>query len=774
MSANLPLVRDTLTSATEAVEDELRAAQSQPSSRYRLYDGRCVGRSVRASLWSWSFDGDIALAPESSGELHIDGAEPVAATVVSVGDLELLLAVMSTELVESAATADFVAQPLFILRELKMRLSGANGQLLDSTMLEQLLDLVDLPEVAPQHPPNQPTDDTDPIEPNECSVPLPEGLSAEQAIASEHATREGLRFVWGPPGTGKTATLAATVSALAWAGRKTMVVAHSNVAVDVAMVRVAEMLTNSPLIYESKVLRVGTPHLTEMYGHPEILPSEITLQKYPELADSIHRLQDERARLSALLLTAPSKEPVLQSLADVRRQLLVLNGRLSEEEDELVRGAQVVGCTLAKAILDGTLWSWPKDALIVDEASMAALPYLMALVTEPPTTVACFGDFRQLPPVAVSRSAAAQAWFGRDVFEVAGVIERIEAGDDDPRLAILRTQYRMGETIAEAVSRVAYFSLLSTHVDAVERARQICEIAPEDGREVVLVDTASLGALAQTESDVQLFSRFNLRTGALAASLAGQLGATGRTVAVISPYRAQVSFVHALTRSMRNVAAATMHRFQGSERDAVVLDLVDAPPLRGPSQLTGKNEDLTLRLLNVGISRARGKLIVLGDFGFFQSALRRTAPTLQFIDAFRELGAAEVDAASLAQEPGEGSVTWTADWWDSVEEMCTVGSSPHLTIGLPSSTPLSENGVNRLRSLHRLVPSLTVHAPIEIAQQLEGGGFTLRLMPISPLPVAVATGRGVVVGANQAGLPTAVLHGDGVRASARRLLNLEM
>ena len=773
MSENLPLVRDALASVVEAVADEFRAAQSQPTSRFRFFNGRCVTRTGTSALWAWEFDGDVSLQPDAEGELLLPGYEPARATVISVDDFEVLLSTQS-DLGDSARSADFVAQPLFILRALQERLTDAGQRMFDSTMLEQLLDLTEIPdpEFDDGEPrPSEPRDEY-PSDPDETDPP-PADLSYEQLLAAEHATQDGLRFVWGPPGTGKTATLAAAVSALAWSDRKVMIVAHSNVAVDVAMARIAEQLADSTLVSEARVLRVGTPHLPELVRHPEVLPSAIVLRQYPDMAEGLRTLEAERRRLGALMLTAPDKAPVLRQLEDVRRQLNALSHQIAAQENELVRNASVVGCTLAKAVLDGVLWSWPKDALVVDEASMAGLPYLMALATEAPRTMACFGDFRQLPPVVVSRSAAATSWLGRDVFELAGVVERIEAGEHDPRLAVLRTQYRMGEVIAEGVSRVAYFSLLSSHVDAIARAHQLSDLAPEPGCEVVIVDTSDLDAYAEKEAGPQAYSRFNLRSAALAAGLAEATAAVGRSVAVMSPYRAQVAVVHALVNGLRDVSAATMHKFQGSERDVVVVDLVDANPLNGPSRLTGKDRDLTLRLLNVGISRARGKLILLADLEFIRSTSAQDSPAVLFLDTFLELGAKVVAGTDLLPSSAGKSVSWRPNWWTAVDELLAGSEIERVTMGLPSRIEFDATLEERLDHLRGRLSRLTLHVPMTTGAALDGKGYDLRLRRIAASPLAIVPGRGLAVGGAHLDSPVALLRGDAIGATVRRLLDLE-
>ena len=88
---------------------------------------------------------------------------------------------------------------------------------------------------------------------------------------------------------------------------------------------------------------------------------------------------------------------------------------------------------------------------------------------------------------------------------------------------------------------------------------------------------------------------------------------------MLAPYRAQVHLLMGLTRGFGlrdQITVGTVHRMQGSEAPAVVFDLVDAPPLRQPGRVL--QEPTGRRLVNVALSRAKGKLIVLGDIGLLR------------------------------------------------------------------------------------------------------------------------------------------------------------
>jgi len=767
------LLRDTLQGVAEAVQDERAASADSPSSRYQLREGRQIGRTGSRHLWSFEFDGEAPIQSDSIGRLITPDREPIFSVALAVGDFDLVLSV-GDELGETLAEAVLEINPDFILEALGQRLEDASSQMLDTRMLSSILDLDELEVGAPvdEEDPTRPpaADGDDPGMTAEQDVDADAALSYEQMLAVEHATQDGLRFVWGPPGTGKTSTLAATVASLAESGRRVLVVAHANAAVDVAMVRVAHFMRDSPILAADQVLRTGTPHLEEARDCKQILPDEIIGRRFPELSDRRRALDAERRSISRKLRSDEENVSLAERLGEIREEMTQIDQRLTDGRRSLVDEARVIGCTLASLIIDPQLWSLPRDAVIIDEASMASLPFVIAIAATAPRTLACFGDFRQLPPVAISERASARAWFGRDVFELAGVVSRLESGERDPRLAILRTQYRMGETIAGAVSEVAYFSLLSTHVDAIVRARRISTVAPVEGAEVVLVDTNGLGSTCEVDANPRSFSRFNLRSAALVACLAEQLAEGEQQVALVSPYRAQAAVLRSLVRGNDSIAAATMHRFQGSERAAVVVDLVDTEPMASPSRLTGKDQDLALRLMNVGVSRAMGKLVVVGDFAFVRDRSPVGSPLVRFLDAFEERGATVVAATELLDNAAASLVTWASDWWSGVDALTLRGAGRECGISVSDASYAGDSLRDALEMAQRRAASLVVHAPLDIAAQLDGIGLDLRLLPLGAGQMCIVGGVGVVVGGNHPGRPAAVVYGKDVVSAIRRLM----
>ena len=122
-------------------------------------------------------------------------------------------------------------------------------------------------------------------------------------------------------------------------------------------------------------------------------------------------------------------------------------------------------------------------------------------------------------------------------------------------------------------------------------------------------------------------SRINIATANLCVDLARRAVRGGATsVAVITPYVDQARAIRTRLKERagdqgewRQIECSTVHRFQGQERDVVILDTVDAEPMKPGVLLSERGaQSMAQNLINVAISRARGKLIVIADVHYFE------------------------------------------------------------------------------------------------------------------------------------------------------------
>jgi hypothetical protein len=653
--------RELIRDLRSGVRAEIAASRS--GERLPVEGGREVARRG-ATVW-WSFDGPLdpaaAPPPETPARMLLADGTEVTATVVAVGDDSLTLAVDDgTDGVADAA--ELVVDPSFILGRLLERLDDLELRGDEPAILDELLD-------------------AGLAEESGGGMSLEADLVSadeEQDRAARLAVEPGFRITWGPPGTGKTRVLARAVATAVERGDSVLVVAHANAAVDVAAARIAAELAEHPALSDGRVLRVGTPvHPSEELA--AVSPSAAADRQDPAAAAEREQLRSRRAELSDLLRSAADtdRDALAAELDTAVRQLRRLERAHRDLTKSLEDDAQVVITTLSRAVLSEGLWSRDWDVVLVDEASMVPLPMALALALRNPTTFSILGDPRQLPPVHRSDDPAARHWFARDLFEQAGFAEPGHDPFRDPRVTTLRMQFRMGESICDVLNATAYDGLLRTHRLARNRGIRLAESAPCPAAELVVVDTSGLGGRCWDDPEPGSWSRWSPTSGLLAATLGARLVATGcESVALVSPYRAQVRWLAALAGAVPGMSASTIHRMQGGEADAVVLDIVDASPRSGPSVLTGGDPELAERLLTVAVSRARGKLVVLIDRQFLHECVPLGSPVRTLIEAMVDLGADEVDAGKLlADTVGPGPVAWFDNWDDALGALSAEGRS---------------------------------------------------------------------------------------------------
>ena len=495
-----------------------------------------------------------------------------------------------------------------------------------------------------------------PVESGTAAVPadVAADLNEEQCAAVALALGSDLTYVWGPPGTGKTTTVAHLVAAHYRAGRSVLVVSNTNTAVDAAVRRVAGLLADEPGFANGAVLRhraIADDDLREEYG--DRLGADEVLRRVatPVLA--------ERLALDAELAALDDGPEHDDRRRAARARMAELDRELALDEADLLARARVVAATVYQTWLGG-MPERDFDVVVVDEASMVMLPMTAFVAGLARKSVVVAGDFRQLAAIVTTRDAAAREWLATDAFTRGGIPAAL-ADDDPPRcLAPLRTQYRMRPAIAGVVTEL-YYPDNPLRTGRAERGRVAGRLLPTEAP-LVYVDTGALGAWAGYWGRGSRFNPLHaLVVGEVVEALAPApdvLGADGRddsSLGVVTPYAAQERLVAALLGDRHGRAArgwcSTVHRFQGNEKDAIVLDLADGVGVApGPGTRARGRDDTESRLLNVAISRARDCLVVIADFGYLRRRTSGGSIVRRLLDLL------EADAAPLLIERGHGGV----------------------------------------------------------------------------------------------------------------------
>jgi hypothetical protein len=180
-------------------------------------------------------------------------------------------------------------------------------------------------------------------------------LVCGQNPACRRATSEAITFIWGPPGTGKTETLANIALDYMEQGKRVLMVSYSNVSVDGALLRVVKK-ADYPA---GTILRYGYPRANELLNeYREHVSYQYVYSKNPAIAEEIKSLNAQKHKLKK---RDPERTRINKRLAAIRQLLL-------EQEKEAVLEAQFVATTVSKAIIDKTIYGHRFDAVIFDEA----------------------------------------------------------------------------------------------------------------------------------------------------------------------------------------------------------------------------------------------------------------------------------------------------------------------------------------------------------------------------------------------------------------------
>lgn len=416
--------------------------------------------------------------------------------------------------------------------------------------------------------------------------------SQEKAVNQVLCAKE-VAVVHGPPGTGKTTTLVEAVYETLHRENQVMVSAQSNTAVD----WIAEKLVDRGI----SVLRIGNP--TRVNDKMLAFTYERRFEAhsdYPELWQIRKTIREMTGRLRKS--GREDRERLHNQLTKLRVRATGLEIRI---DTELFTEARVIACTLvgaASRVLERKRFS----SLFIDEAAQAIEAACWIAISRADRVILA-GDHCQLPPT-IKCIEAARGGLGRTLLEKV-VLHKPET------VSLLKIQYRMHEDIMRFPSRWFYHDEL--------------EAAPEVKYRGVLDFDTPASWIDTSELDLQekavAEGTGRLNTGEaelLVRELKNYMERIGiRRIleehidfGVISPYRAQVHYLRHLLKKepffrpcRRLITVHTVDGFQGQERDVIMISLVRA----NEKGQIGFLRDL--RRMNVAITRARMKLLILGE-----------------------------------------------------------------------------------------------------------------------------------------------------------------
>lgn len=449
-------------------------------------------------------------------------------------------------------------------------------------------------------------------------------IAKGQETAVRMSLEQPITFVWGPPGTGKTQTLAK----IAWAhidkGERVLMLSYSNVSVDGAILRVTSLKND---VFPGQLIRYGFPKDKRISEHPYLSSYNLAINNYPDLLKRRTQLQAEKKRLEK---NDPKLIQVEKELNEIRRELRAA-------ESQCVRNAKFVATTVSKAIVDKEIRNGAFDVVIFDEASMATIPQIAYAAKLARKNFVCMGDFRQLPPIVQSSK---ESPLNADIFQYCGITQAVDQGSNHKWLCLLDTQYRMHPEIADFAGRSIYNGLLKSANGMTEKREKTVMAEPFAGRAMEFVDLSGTMSTCIKSSDD---SHANVLSAFVTFSLALKAAQT-QEVGIITPYHAQSRLLHAMVRDVNELEAlphaikcATVHQFQGSEEDVIVYDAVDCYRLPFPGALiastAGRYAD---RLFNVAMTRSKGKFICVANGSFMRNkGMSENLMFMQMLKSYR-------------------------------------------------------------------------------------------------------------------------------------------
>jgi len=307
------------------------------------------------------------------------------------------------------------------------------------------------------------------------------------------------------------------------------------------------------------------------------------------------------------------------SLAGPRAELQDVNAKLAAVQDEVLKRCRCLFATATQVYLKPKQFTPAFDVVIIEEATMLLLPaaiYAAGLATH---QVVITGDYQQLPAIVTATDPASQRWLARDLFTLTGNGAITSGSPRAPKIS-LDTQSRMAEPICDLINPIFYDGGLRTVT-----ARDTTIYPDPVGNVLTVLDTSAEMPFVRLKP--KTFSRYSILHAHAIRNLCVQLlrgGMLGADIAVMSPYKAQVQVLAKLLEPLgADIQVGTVHRFQGAERRIVIFDICDSFGLPYLSRMVSPTEitETGAKLLNVAISRAIGRLVVVANLGYLNDKL---------------------------------------------------------------------------------------------------------------------------------------------------------
>lgn len=328
----------------------------------------------------------------------------------------------------------------------------------------------------------------------------------------------------------------------------------------------------------------------------------------------------------------------------IKEQIATLDRQMADTEKSIVAGARVIATTLCKTYMNTNVRERRFDVVILDEVSMAPLPAVFVAASRADSSTVMIGDPRQLAPICIAETPLARKWLGTDLFDFRTITLEDAAGANSSS-TLLEEQARMHPHISHIARQHIYQGRIR---DKQTNAHEhYANVRPLAGKALLLCDTRDAAPLAmhpEGGSRINVYHALctmEIARRALDSLPEREIKSGEFRIGIVTPYRKQAELLQQMIKDahlQKTLRAGTVHRFQGLEAEVIIFDTVDSPPL-SPSSLTSGNQGSdAMRLVNVAVTRAKHKLIIVANREYIQAQLSPNDTLRLAVQEARESG----------------------------------------------------------------------------------------------------------------------------------------
>jgi hypothetical protein len=606
---------DLLPVCIEAIDAEIIAVKLRPAKDV-LFDGQILNRpdSEKGAVYRFR---STQLGLKFAEKITARYKESVYEVTLSDSDEETLSLHLPESVGKTIDRLDVEWENDFVLRRLRDKLIDLREG--ERTDLYDRIDRV-----------LNPTASANPLRPT-SHVPRPT-LNVSQSDALVKSLVQPVTYIWGPPGTGKTSTLGHIMAEFMLQGKTVLFVSNTNRAVDVGLLSVIQQLETLDGVY-----RLGETALED--GRLVDCQFESVVEQTRErMREQISAMQGLISRYDAIRdVDVDAPDPVTVKMKElggkrkVDADLTKLIDRFASIDYSLLNKSRLMATTLAKVCTSELLDGREFDVVVLDEASMASLPYVLVIAAKSASHMVIAGDPMQLPPISQSEKPEAKTWMETDMYALASgaktTSDLFAWHDANPEFTcFFDTQYRMPDGLAALISDVFY------------EGRLITPAKPKKSKTspIQVIDTSPLGP-SIIGKQTNGFQPVNEVHQGVVRDLVVQLvlkhSYSPYDIGIIVPFRSAVWDMRQVLRKdgFTEVEVGTVHTFQGREKKVIIFDTVmSGMGERGqvrhfsvrPFDETKSGLQVP-RLLNVAFSRAKEKVFLIADLDHMRKVYPR-------------------------------------------------------------------------------------------------------------------------------------------------------